>query len=228
LLPILFPLPEEGGSQHLLVTVWFGANDAAAPTEVTHIPLPEFTDNLRAILLHLQKVSTTVVVITPPPVHGPTRLAFQRRKYGDGASGTLERTTESAGRYAVAARQVAGELGVPVFDAHQRMLEQPDWPRFVGSDGLGDGLHLAAAGQRFIGAGLVPWLASERVMGISIDPSAAPQQRLLSEVEGLPIDLPAGAKIRESEAFPRYVSDHLAKHAACRNRSVIAAESEAA
>ena len=52
------------------------------------------------------------VVVTPPPVHGPTRLAFQRRKYGDRASGVEERTTELAAAYLTAAPNspVSGRL----------------------------------------------------------------------------------------------------------------------
>ena len=174
LLPTLFPLSEDGGQQHLLVTVWFGANDAAAPSEVTHVPLAEFRDNLREILRHLCKVSTHVVVLTPPPIHGPTRLEFQSRKYGASASGVLERTTESASQYAAATREVAGELELPVFDAHLLMLAEAEWPRLVGRDSHGDGLHLVSAGQRFIGAGLVSFVA--KVLDIPIDAHATPQE----------------------------------------------------
>ena len=43
-------------------------------------------------------------------MHGATRLAFQRAKYGDDASGVLERTTERAALYAKAAVAVAAKL----------------------------------------------------------------------------------------------------------------------
>ena len=53
-------------------------------------------------------------------------------------------------------------------------------------------------------------------MGIpNLDPSATPQQRLAVEVQGLPIDLPAGTSIRRSEAFPEYVRQHRERNAAC-------------
>ena len=128
LLPSLFPESD----RHLLVTVWFGANDAAASGEIAHVPLAEYEENMRAVLQHLKQRARHVVVLTPPPVHGPTRLAFQRRKFGDRASGVLERTTESAGRYAAAAVRVAAEQGVPVLDVHSLMLAEPGWPAFVG------------------------------------------------------------------------------------------------
>ncbi len=73
LIPYIFPLGADDtaapGPKHLLVTVWFGANDAALPSESPHVPLAEFTENLRTIVAHVQKVALHVVVLTPPPVH---------------------------------------------------------------------------------------------------------------------------------------------------------------
>jgi lysophospholipase L1-like esterase len=100
LLPFLFPVRKDDVTpKHLLVTVWFGANDAAAPTERVSVPLEEYTENLRHIVAYLRQCAHHVVVLTPPPVHGPTRLAFQRKVYGSKASGVNERSTAAAGRY---------------------------------------------------------------------------------------------------------------------------------
>jgi lysophospholipase L1-like esterase len=57
LLPHLFPLTSENlTNKHFLVVVWFGANDATLPSEKPHVPLEEYTENIRAILAHVQKV----------------------------------------------------------------------------------------------------------------------------------------------------------------------------
>jgi len=64
LLPHLFPLP--GGnptSKHFLVVVWFGANDAALPSENPHVPLEEYAENVRAILAHVQKVRSCLMPV---------------------------------------------------------------------------------------------------------------------------------------------------------------------
>ena len=64
------------------MTVWFGANDAALPSERAHVPLVEYEANLRAIVAHAKRSALHVVVLTPPPVHAPTRLAYQRAAHG--------------------------------------------------------------------------------------------------------------------------------------------------
>ncbi|CAI5955861.1 unnamed protein product, partial [Closterium sp. NIES-64] len=64
-----------------LVTVFFGANDAALPGRTSgkqHVPIPEFKENLRVIVTHLQSLgpNVRVVLITPPPVDEPGRMEF--------------------------------------------------------------------------------------------------------------------------------------------------------
>ena len=127
-LPSLFPLTENAEEQpkHILVTIWFGANDAALPTEHAHVPVDEYEQNLRAIVKHVKRCALFVVVITPPPVHGPTRLAYQQRAYGDSgrATGVLERSTETAAAYAAAASRVARSEHVALLDVFGLMLTE--------------------------------------------------------------------------------------------------------
>ena len=128
MLPSLFPLTENAEEQpkHILVTIWFGANDAALPTERAHVPVEEYEQNLRAIVKHVKRCALFVVVITPPPVHGPTRLAYQQRAYGDSgrATGVLERSTETAAAYAAAASRVARSEHVALLDIFGLMLTE--------------------------------------------------------------------------------------------------------
>ena len=162
MLPALFPL---GPHEHLLVTVWFGANDAADASMAVHVPLEEYANNLRDVLVELRRVAKHVVVLTPPPLHAPTRLAYQKRKYGAKATGVLERTTEVTGQYARAAQRVAADLELPTLDVHRGMLAEGEdvWPAYVGAHDAadGDGLHLSAEGQRWIGKKLLDLLAHE-------------------------------------------------------------------
>ena len=208
-LPKLFPEGED--APHFLVTCWFGANDAAAESEKPHVPLAEYEDNLRHIVQHLKRVSSHVVVLTPPPVHGPTRLAFQKLKYGARASGVLERTTERAGQYAATAARVAAEQGVPCLDVHKLMLAEGEsnWPALVGEGSKsGDGLHLVEAGQKFVGKALVALLIDALGLPRRLSPEeATPQERILVEVPRLPIELPPGARL-SPDGYAAQIEEH--------------------
>ena len=74
------------------------------------MPLLEFEANLETIVQQARQVARVVVVMTPPPVHGPSRLAYQKRKYGARATGVEERS-RVAGRYGDVAARVAGRHG---------------------------------------------------------------------------------------------------------------------
>ena len=101
----LFP-PDE---HPLLVTVMLGTNDAAlANVEPgATVPLDEYSENLTAIVRRVKQRSGRVIIMTPPCMDEPARLAFQREKYGDRALGRLERTNANTARYAEAAKSVA-------------------------------------------------------------------------------------------------------------------------
>ena len=102
--------------------------------------------------------------MTPPPVHAPTRLKFQREQYGDKATGRLERTTERAGMYAKAAERIAKANDVLFLDLWSAMLGMGDdhWPKFVGAGRAGgDGLHLSLEGQQFVANNLIALLEKE-------------------------------------------------------------------
>ena len=50
LAPALFPDPSGAPGRHLLVTVWFGANDAADAGERAHVPLEEYARRLERVV----------------------------------------------------------------------------------------------------------------------------------------------------------------------------------
>ncbi|TQD95692.1 hypothetical protein C1H46_018636 [Malus baccata] len=81
LLQHLFPLDSK--KPPAAATIFFGANDAAVlgrTGERQHVPVEEYKENLRKIVLHLKECSPTIliVLITPPPVDEDGRNEFAR------------------------------------------------------------------------------------------------------------------------------------------------------
>ena len=131
-----------------LVTVFFGANDAALPDRTAfkqHIPLPEYRQNLTEIVTKLRAARFRhIVLISPPPVSEPHRIAYARAVYGVELKQS-ERTLEAAGSYASSCVSLAQELGPDVIyvDLWTGFQTVQDWQETL----LNDGLHLTAAGN---------------------------------------------------------------------------------
>ena len=163
------------GARHALVIIFFGANDASlqAHNERQHVPLAEFGANLAWMCreLRVRGVCERLVLVTPPPVDHDQRLIFQKARYGDAATGVLERTNESAGMYAAECARVAGELDVPCCNLWKIMQggEEADgnWSRF-----LSDGLHFTPEGNRFVGARLLETI-NTAFPGVAVRPCQA-------------------------------------------------------
>jgi len=74
---LLADLPELLGAFRaddvVAVTLMIGANDAVAASEPTHVPLPQYTSNLDAILAGIKAAlpKARVVMLSPPPVDEP-------------------------------------------------------------------------------------------------------------------------------------------------------------
>jgi lysophospholipase L1-like esterase len=129
-----------------LVTIFFGANDAALPDRGSarqHVPVEEYASNLRAMVAHLRSIGVpAVILITPPPISEPDRLVHVEKTYGVRLA-VPERTNEAAGQYAAAAEAVAQELGVPCLNLWRAFQEVPGWQQGL----LNDGLHLTQEGN---------------------------------------------------------------------------------
>lgn len=132
-------------NRFLVATVCFGANDAALPTEKVHVPLDEYRANLAVVLEALQSQFAHVIVITQPPVDEARRLQYQKEKYGDRATGYLERTNSVAGEYAKAALEVAAACGAASVDVWSGLQQQDGWRSY-----LSDGLHYSPKGQQYV------------------------------------------------------------------------------
>ena len=95
-----------------LVTIFFGANDAsdAVLNPRHHVPVPEYQENLLQLIGLCREnfgKDVPIVVMTPPPVVHAQRLAYQKERYKEKATGKLERNQTLAKQYADAAATVA-------------------------------------------------------------------------------------------------------------------------
>ena len=132
-----------------LVVIFFGANDASIEelSPHAHCPLEEYALNLQQ-LVNLSKEhypSAKLLLVTPPPVHHAQRLEYQKKRYGDKATGVLERTLENTGKYAEACRRVGLDNTIPVVDLFDSMQQVDDFGRY-----FHDGLHFSEEGHKFV------------------------------------------------------------------------------
>ncbi|KAF8452660.1 SGNH hydrolase-type esterase domain-containing protein [Boletus edulis BED1] len=126
-----------------LLTLWFGANDAALPPSTQHVPIARFKSNL-VHLVHMVRSPTSayyspgtrIVLITPPPVNT--------------SQWTSERGFEETKQYAEAVREVGGQVGVPVADVWTLVWEGAGRDERGCERFLQDGLHLNAAGYEIV------------------------------------------------------------------------------
>lgn len=141
----IFPLPSS--NPPLLVTVFFGANDAADPKAghgMAHVPLQEYTENLHEIVAHIKKLSdsTKIILIAPPPICEEKLVKSAVTLYAD-TSGVPTRRNEVTKLYAQECVKVGQETNVPVIDLWTIFQETPDWKETY----LSDGLHFTAEGN---------------------------------------------------------------------------------
>lgn len=142
-----------------LVTIWFGANDASLQEHnpFHYVSIPDYSNNLKTIVETVNKKykSPRIILITPPPVVHQQRFDFQKKRFGDKATGILERTLENAGLYANACRAVATELQLPCLNLYANMLANDHWENF-----FWDGLHFSKEGHDFVAQQLLGSIAT--------------------------------------------------------------------
>ncbi|KAH8102863.1 SGNH hydrolase-type esterase domain-containing protein [Cristinia sonorae] len=137
-----------------LLTIWLGANDAAIPSNVQHVPLSEYASNLTQLIRTVTDPSsahhstgTGVIVITPPPVNTVQWRAYKASKV---PSEELDRLFETTREYAEKAREVAGGEGVVVVDVWTRIWKEAGEVEEGLSALLTDGLHLNERGYEIV------------------------------------------------------------------------------
>jgi len=186
-------LPMEDFSCVSLVVLFFGANDAALADMDPHhyVSVADYATNLQALIAKVQNkyhCGDNILMITPPPVDHAKRLVFQIQRYGDKATGKLERTLENTALYAAACREVAALNALPCLDLYQGMQQaDPDnWSRF-----LNDGLHFSAQGHDFVGQQVLQTI-NERFGALAVTADARTGQwaNSASTCPGLPCQGP--------------------------------------
>ena len=142
-------LPDEKVDNVALCTIWFGANDASLEEHNPHhfVSLEDYQKNLKTLVEKANKLlnKPNLLLITAPPVAHEQRFAYQKLRYGDKATGVLERTLENSGKYAKACQEVAEELELPCLNLWDKFQTVEDWPKF-----LSDGLHFSTEGHDFV------------------------------------------------------------------------------
>eukprot|EP00934_Nitzschia_sp_Nitz4_P005912 Nitzschia sp. Nitz4//scaffold88_size82704//39945//41126//NITZ4_005293-RA/size82704-processed-gene-0.67-mRNA-1//-1//CDS//3329559497//5902//frame0 len=176
---------KEPGSVALTV-IFFGANDASLEkyNPRQHVPLPEYQANLKALVDKTKESfpSSKILLITPPPVHHLQRFAFQKQRYGDKATGALERNLETAGIYANACKEVARSLNLPVVDLYTSMTAVGDFGPF-----FYDGLHFSDEGQDFVLKEVLETISTHfPALHVKPDPDNLQPNNSGSSCEGIP------------------------------------------
>lgn len=148
----------------VLVIIFFGANDASCKTlnPRHHVPIPTYQDNLKTMIqkcrTHYQDVP--IIVMTPPPVQHEQRLSYQKERYGDKATGVLERSLELSGQYANAAQQVVAHddsnNNTCLINLWKTMQLDSNWERF-----FYDGLHFSREGNEFVAQSILRKIEQE-------------------------------------------------------------------
>jgi lysophospholipase L1-like esterase len=126
--------------------IWLGANDAARPPSVQHVPLEQFTINLRKLIHEVTdpdsprySPETRLILATPTPVE--ETLAAKMLE-------STERTFDVTKEYAMAVRDVGVTESVPVADVWTRIWEESGKEERALGKYLVDGLHLNSAGYQ--------------------------------------------------------------------------------
>ncbi|KAI0668538.1 SGNH hydrolase [Trametes maxima] len=164
--------PTQHQQQHApkvrLLTIWFGANDAALPHSKQHVPLDQFQANLRHIIHAVRSPEspyyspdTRIILITPPPVDPARWAAWLEEAAPETKGDPPDRSFEQAQRYAEGVRDVATQEGVAVADAWTRIWEAAGRDESRLGEYLSDGLHLNTRGYAVVYDALIETIAAK-------------------------------------------------------------------
>ncbi|PWW79536.1 SGNH hydrolase [Tuber magnatum] len=120
LIPKIIP-PPTTASRIRLITVFFGANDATLPNRSQHVPLDQYSENLKRIINHplLVAHSPRIILITPPPI---CEYRTQDNDLARGIPGTQRRAANTK-KYADAALEVGKALGIPTVNLWEAFVQ---------------------------------------------------------------------------------------------------------
>lgn len=124
----LLPTTTTPAAPIILLTIFFGANDAALPFSVQHVPLPRFEENLRTLISFTTDSSspwfdpsTNLLLITPPPLDEAVWAEHRRQEHQP-----LDRKAKVTAQYAKAVKEVGQQVGIPVVDLWGEIMARVD------------------------------------------------------------------------------------------------------
>ncbi|XP_026417681.1 GDSL esterase/lipase CPRD49-like isoform X2 [Papaver somniferum] len=134
--------PKDAAVQPSLVIVYFGGNDSVAPHPTRlgpHVPLSEYTENMRKIATHLKSLSeeTRIIYLSPPPMND--------EKYRESKSEQV-RTNENCQIYSEACKSLCKEMGLKFVDLWTAIQKMDDWK----NTSFTDGVHLSSEGSKVV------------------------------------------------------------------------------
>ncbi|KZP24722.1 SGNH hydrolase [Athelia psychrophila] len=144
--------------QHLpkvrILTIWFGANDAAVPPAPQHVPLTAFTANLVRMIRMITSPSsahyspwTRVILMTPPPINSYVRAADLASR---DPPRQLDLEFEATRKYAEAVVDLAQQEKLPVVDVWTAIYNAAGRNERALDRYLSDGLHLNTGGYKVV------------------------------------------------------------------------------
>ncbi|KAK3445092.1 hypothetical protein EUGRSUZ_B02813 [Eucalyptus grandis] len=138
--------PKDAATQPSLVIVYFGGNDSMRPQPSglgSHVPLPEYVENMRKIAKYLKSLSdcTRVIFLSAPPVNEEKI----RESWSD-KNQELRRTNELCRVYSEACIKLCGEMNIKAVDLWTAMQKRDDWATACFTDGI----HFSPEGSKIV------------------------------------------------------------------------------
>ncbi|GMF19398.1 unnamed protein product [Phytophthora fragariaefolia] len=131
-----------------LITIWFGANDAALTTgynSAQHVPIKDYKENLKKIVGAFWSAAPTaaILLITPPHVNDAARA-----KLATAENASIDRTNAMAKTYAQACVETGASIGVPVLDLNTyfNAMNETERDELL----ISDGLHFNSSGNELV------------------------------------------------------------------------------
>ncbi|KAL6534376.1 hypothetical protein OROHE_013301 [Orobanche hederae] len=138
--------PKDATTQPSLVVLYFGGNDATNPHPSglgAHVPLPEFVENMKKMILHIKSLSdkTRIICLTSPPMN-----EMKVREIFGNALDDQARTNEGCRIYSEALVDLCQEMAVEAINLWTAIRQRDDWANtcFI------DGIHLSAEGCKVV------------------------------------------------------------------------------
>lgn len=151
----VFPTSERRTFPVELVTLFFGANDAAiqALNPTQHVSLNEFENNIEELVRRCKSEwdARRIVLIGCPPVDRVKYLTWRRNRTGNESKSEeelMDRTSEIARKYSLVMEKIAKKHRAPFIDLFNAFGKNF-------GDCLSDGLHLSPKGNQRLGDCLI-------------------------------------------------------------------------